>query len=81
MYNDDHILKDIQEERNSNTNRGFTKEKTMRHVCQIPTFLFYNEPLLKEYHKNLGTDPVYAKRCLRSWLLFNPQYRCNSGGI
>jgi len=79
--NDDELLKEVKQERNSNTNNGMTEKKTMRHVAQIPSFLFYHEPLLMEYHKTISENPEYAKKCLRTWLSLHSEYKCNYGNI
>lgn len=79
--NDDDIVKDNYTERMDFNDNGMSKEKTIRKVAEIPSFLFYNEPLLKEYHNAIGQNPEYAKRCLRTWLTLHPEYKCNNGSI
>ena len=79
--NDDAVVKENYEERKENTNNGMTDGKTMRHVAQIPSFLFYYEPLLKEYHATLNNNPEYARKCLRTWLTLHPEYKVNTGRI
>lgn len=81
VLNDDHILKDNQVERNESCNNGMSKERTMRKVADIPTFLFNHEPLLVEYNKSICEHPEYAKRCLRTWLCLHPEYKSNNGSI
>jgi hypothetical protein len=80
VFNDDSVIRDNYEEKKAGVS-GMTEKKTMRHVAQIPSFLFHHEPLLKEYHRNISEDPVYARKCLRTWLLLNPEYKCNDGNI
>lgn len=79
--NDDELLKEVKQERETNTNNGMSEKKTMRHVAQIPSFLFHHEPLLKEYHANVCENPEYARKCLRMWLRMHPEYKCNDGNI
>ncbi|MDR1701884.1 MAG: hypothetical protein LBR56_03825 [Sporomusaceae bacterium] len=80
IFNDDSVVRDNYEEKKTGAS-GMTEKKTMRHVAQIPSFLFHHEPLLKEYHKNISEYPAYARKCLRTWLLLNPEYKCNDGNI
>lgn len=81
-FNDDKIIKMIQERKNdSYGDKGFTAGKTMREVCHIPTFLVYKEPLLKEFMLHKSQNPEYARKCLRKWLSEHPEYKANMGNI
>lgn len=78
----DAILKHCYEERNDTyATKGFTEKKSMRKVCDIPAFLFGQEPLLREFVRSIHKDPIYAKKCLRLWLRLNPLYKTNGGSI
>lgn len=80
-FNDDDLQKENYENKMNDTSKGMSKSGNMRKAAAIPSFLYYNEPLLKEYHKNIGVDPSYAKRCLKLWLSLYPEYYANAGRI
>lgn len=79
-FNDDELVKENYE--NSKVSGiGMIEGGWARQCAKIPTFLFFYEPLLKEYHKNIACNPVYAKKCLRTWLQIYPEYNANRGRI
>lgn len=79
-FNDDAILKENYENKKSD-GIGMVEGGWARQCAKIPTFLFFYEPLLQEYHKNIACNPEYAKRCLRTWLTMYPEYYANRGRI
>ena len=80
-FNDDALQREIYENSKHDHSIGMLKGGWGRQCAMIPTFLFFYEPLLREYHKNLACNPVYAKKCLRTWLQIYPEYNANRGRI
>lgn len=79
-FNDDILVKENYEN-SKDRGIGMVEGGWARQCAKIPTFLFFYEPLLKEYHKNIACNPVYAKKCLRTWLQIYPEYNANRGRI
>ena len=79
-FNDDDIQRENYESKKTG-DIGMVDGGWARLCAKIPTFLFFYEPLLKEYHKNIAVNPEYAKRCLRTWLTLYPEYYANRGRI
>lgn len=80
--NDDILEKENQEIKKYLIDRkGFSKDRTKRHIASIPWYLFLKEPLLKEYLESKYENPEYAKRCLVTWLKMNSGRRIGEGNI
>jgi hypothetical protein len=78
----DAVLRHANQERKETYHtKGFTEKRTMRKVCDIPAFMLQQEPLLRDFSRNIHADPNYAKKCLRLWLQMNPQFKTNEGSI
>lgn len=55
--------------------KGWSDKRTIKLKCSIPACMYFEEPLLIEFQKYNGTDPIYAKKCLNKWLDKHPEFR------
>jgi hypothetical protein len=61
---------------------GWTAERTMQHVAQIPEDVYHFDPLCREYQRlRAAGNPEEARRVLRLFLRMNPQYRASEARI
>lgn len=82
-----HLNDDIVEKENHDLKKelhdlkGFSKDRSHRHIGRLPWYLFMKEPLLKEYMDSKYENPEYAQRCIKTWLKLNSTYRIGEGRI
>lgn len=62
--------------------KGWTDERTMQHVAQIPEDVYHFDPLCREYQRlRAAGNPEEARRVLRLFLRMNPQYRPSEASL
>lgn len=77
-YETDGTERDCRDER-KDSNNGWTEERSMRKIAEIPLIYIMSDMNLLMFRKYLPIDDREARIYLNKFLMANPQYKTSGG--